>query len=225
MTRFFSSSQFDNKASNRCHVEGCAHNYIARRHRVQLYKIPRDPLVARKWLDACGFEHLAVSPTTVTFKVCREHFTSDDFEGPTTLRPDAVPSLFTTYSRSLIEKQNFNETNSSSPKRFRQDMASIRAKQIPAVNNTMNLGNNKRAQLPYRTNQQYQRQYPHEQIQTLSPSPSREMLDENIKQLNNDNKQTLDIDLNMNCADDGLSEVQLAHCPVKVNLISLICLL
>ncbi|CAF1687271.1 unnamed protein product, partial [Adineta ricciae] len=40
----------ENRASNRCHVDGCIHNYLARRHRVQLYKIPRDPTVARKWL-------------------------------------------------------------------------------------------------------------------------------------------------------------------------------
>lgn len=181
-----------------------------------MYKIPRDPIVARKWLDACGFENIQVSPSTSTFKVCREHFTQNDFEGPTTLRPDAVPSLFTTYSRSLIEKQNFNEANSSSPKRFRQDMASIRAKQIPSVNNN---GNNKRAQMPYRTNQQYQRQYQQDQIQTLSPSPSREILDENVKQLMNENKQALDMELTMNCVDDGLSEAQLANCPVKVDFI------
>lgn len=110
--------------------------------------------------------------------------------------------------------------NSSSPKRFRQDMASIRAKQIPSVNNNNNHGNTKRAQIPYRTNQQFQRQYQHDQIQNLSPSPSRDISDENIKQLINDNKQIADIELNMNCVDDGLSEVQLAHCPVKVNFIS-----
>lgn len=179
-----------------------------------MYKIPRDPAVARKWLDACGFENIQVSPSTSTFKVCREHFTQNDFEGPTTLRPDAVPSLFTTYSRSLIEKQNFNDTNSSSPKRFRADMASIRAKQTPAVNNNVN---NKRAQIPYRTTNQYQRQYLDQQ-QTLSPSPIREISDENNKQSINETKQMSDLELNMNCADDGLSDAQLAHCPVKVNI-------
>jgi hypothetical protein len=211
---------FENKAANRCHVEGCAHNYIARRHRVQLYKIPRDPTVVRKWLDACGFENVQISSSTSTFKVCREHFTQNDFEGPTTLRPDAVPSLFTTYSRSLMDKQNFNETNSSSPKRFRSDMASIRAKQTTPINNNNNMNNNKRPQIPYRNNNQYQRQYQQDQQQQqqqqiLSPSPIRENFDDNMKQLVNESKQIVDIELNMNCIDEILSEAQLEHCPVK----------
>jgi len=206
-------------------VEGCAHNYVARRHRVQLYKIPRDPTVVRKWLDACGFENVQISSSTSTFKVCREHFTQNDFEGPTTLRPDAVPSLFTTYSRSLMDKQNFNDTNSSSPKRFRPDMASIRAKQTTPINNNNNnnINNNKRPQIPYRNNNQYQRQYQQDQQQQqqqiLSPSPTRENFDDSMKQLVNEMKQTSDMELNMNCVDEILSEAQLEHCPVKVNLI------
>ena len=99
------------------------HNYVARRHRVQLYKISRDPVVARKWLDACGFESIPVSPSTSTFKVCREHFIPSDFEGPATLRSDAVPSLYTTYSP-------------NSTKRFRPDMTNIRPKQsTPTIQN------------------------------------------------------------------------------------------
>ena len=164
---------------------------------------------------------MQVSPSTSTFKVCREHFTQNDFEGPTTLRPDAVPSLFTTYSRSLMNQQDFNDTNSSSPKRFRPDMASIRAKQTtPTHNNSIN---NKRASIPYRNNNnnnQYQRQYQHDQQQTLSPSPTHENIEDSLKQLINDAKQTSDMELNMNCADEQLSEAQLAHCPVKVNFIT-----
>lgn len=93
-------------------------------------------------------------------------------------------------------------------------MASIRAKQSPTVNNNLN---NKRAQLPYRTTNQYQRQY-HDQQQTLSPSPIRDISDENSKQIINETKQMSDMELNMNCADDGLSDAQLANCPVKVNI-------
>ena len=242
------SFQFENKASNRCHVDGCAHNYVARRHRVQLYKIPRDPNIARRWLDACGYENIQVSPSSSTFKVCREHFTQNDFEGPTTLRPDAVPSLFTTFSRSLMNKQNVNDPNASSSsssltptpsaKRFRPDMASIRAKQSTPVTNTVN---NKRGSLPYRssnnssnnnntnnnTNQSYQRQHlsslanhhynnEQQQQQMLSPSPTRESFDESNKQTTHDTKLVTDIELNMNCMDEQLSDVQLSHCPVKV---------
>ncbi|CAF3384500.1 unnamed protein product [Rotaria sp. Silwood1] len=207
---------FENKASNRCHIEGCAHNYVARRHRVQLYKIPRDPIIARKWLDICGYENHPVSSSTSTFKICREHFTQNDFEGPTTLRPDAVPSLFTTYSRSLMDKLNLNDSNLSA-KRFRSDMASIRAKQTTPVNNNNNNNNNnnlnnKRMQIPYRNNS---KQYHHHEQQTLSPSPIRENFDDTMKQLLNETKQTIDIELNMNCMEEQLSEVQLAHCPVK----------
>jgi hypothetical protein len=129
----------------------------------------------------------------------------------------------------MDKNNNLNDTNSSSSstptssaKRFRSDMASIRAKQTAPMNNNMN---NKRAQIPYRNNNQYQRQFHqnHEQQQqTLSPSPTRENLEENLKQMINESKQTADIDLNLNCMDDQLSEVQLAHCPVKVNRIQLI---
>ena len=79
------------------------------------------------------------------------------------------------------------------------------------------------------TNQSYQRQqlsssaqhhYNNEQQQQqmLSLSPTRESLDESIKQLAHDNKLVIDIELNMNCMDDQLSEVQLGHCPVKVSM-------
>jgi hypothetical protein len=190
---------FENKASNRCHVDGCIHNYIARRHRVQLYKIPRDPTIARKWLDACGFEHLSISPSTSTFKVCREHFTSNDFEGPTTLRLDAVPSLFTTHSRSLMDKQN-----SSPNKRFRSDLTNVRAKQT-ITNNKQQQQQQRTTQLPYRNSNHYQRQ----QESMPASSPIQENFEENNKQI------IYDIDLNMNCFDEQLSDCQMKHCPVK----------
>ena len=38
-----------------------------------------------------------------------------------------------------------------------------------------------------------------------------------MKQLANEAKQLSDIELNMNCMDEGLSEAQMEHCPVKVN--------
>ena len=210
---------FENKASNRCHVDGCMHNYVARRHRVQLYKIPRDQTIARKWLDACGFEHVTLSPMTSTFKVCREHFTSNDFEGPTTLRSDAVPSLFTTHSRSLMDKQN-----SSPNKRFRADLNNIRAKQTL----TNNKQQQQQQQLQLQQQQQQQQQqrtsqlsyrnsltnnnanYSRQQEQMISSSsPIQENFDENNKQIN------YDIDLNMNCFEEPLSESQTSHRPVK----------
>jgi hypothetical protein len=87
------------------------------------------------------------------------------------------------------------------------------------------MNNNKRPQIPYRNNNQYQRQYQQDQQQQqqqqiLSPSPIRENFDDNMKQLVNESKQIADIELNMNCIDEILSEAQLEHCPVKVNFIS-----
>ncbi|CAF2139692.1 unnamed protein product, partial [Rotaria magnacalcarata] len=212
-TTFNHHDNFENKASNRCHVDGCIHNYVARRHRVQLYKIPRDSTIARQWLDACGFEHLSVSPLTSTFKVCREHFTPNDFEAPTTLRPNAVPSLFTTHSRSLMDKQNQPPT-----KRFRSEMTSMRAKQT-----ITNVNNNKQrtTQLSYRNNNNnsnnnnnnFQKQQ-EQSNQTLSLSPNFENFDDSNKELNIDAKQN-DSDLNMFCFEEQLSEYQMAHCPVK----------
>ncbi|CAF1210762.1 unnamed protein product, partial [Adineta ricciae] len=201
----------ENRASNRCHVDGCIHNYLARRHRVQLYKIPRDPTVARKWLDACGFQHLSVSPSTSTFKVCREHFTTNDFEGPAVLRPDAVPSLFTPHSRSLMDKQ------SPSPvKRFRQDMMNNRAKQPVTNNNNTNNMKQRSTPLTYRNNNTYQQRQQQEQSNaTILQSPTSENFDDSMKQLVNEAKQMIDMDLNMNCSEDQLSDTQLANCPVK----------
>jgi hypothetical protein len=135
-----------------------------------------------------------------------------------------------------MDKQNLNETNSSSSstptsaKRFRSDMASIRAKQTTPINNNNNM-NNKRAQIPYRNNNQYQRQYHHQhnheqqqqqqqqQQQNISSSPTHENLEDNLRQLMNETRSIADMDLNMNCMDEQLTEAQLAHCPVKVNLI------
>lgn len=178
-----------------------------------MYKIPRDPTIARKWLDVCGYDNIKLSTSTSTFKVCREHFTQNDFEGPTTLRPDAIPSLFTTYSRSLMDKHNLDDSNSST-KRFRSDMASIRAKQTTPVNNVNNNNtnmNNKRMPMSYRaSNKPYQNEQ-----QMLSPSPIRENFDESMKMLN-DSKQSIDIELTMNCMEDQLTEAQLIHRPVKV---------
>ena len=52
-----------------------------------------------------------------------------------------------------------NHHHQPSAKRFRSDMASIRAKQTtPTHNNNMN-NNNKRPQIPYRNNNQYQRPF------------------------------------------------------------------
>ena len=201
---------------------------------MQLYKIPRDPTIARRWLDACGYEGIPVTAATMTFKVCREHFTSNDFDGTTTLRVDAVPSLFTTHSRSLMGKQDPNGSSSSSinstpaAKRFRSDMASIRAKQTAPMTNPMN---NKRNSIPYRTpnnNPSYQRAqlgsnhhqlYQNnndQQLQILSPSPQHESFDENSKLINPDVKQTNDIELTMNCLEEPLTDAQLNHRSVKV---------
>lgn len=199
--------QFENKASNRCHVEGCLHNYVARRHRVQLYKISREPTIARKWLDACGYENVPVSPSTATFKVCREHFTSKDFDGPATLRYDAVPSLFTTYSRQMMNKQNPSGSN----KRFRPDPAALRAQQAAAFNAKQ------RSSFPYRNSQTFVRNDDEEQNSVVSLSPMTEQIDESLTSMFAENsKPTNDIDLLMNCGEDQLSEAQLSHRPVKV---------
>lgn len=204
-----------------------------------MYKIPRDSNIARRWLDACGYENFQISPSTASFKVCREHFNTNDFDGTTTLRPDAVPSLFSTHSRSLMNKQSINDLNLSSSsltsvpssKRMRTDMASIRAKQTTPTNN--NSFNNKRGPAAYRsnsTNYSYQRQQinvpthhilnneQHQSQQQIhSPSSVRDSLDDSFKQNTHDSKQITDIDLNMNCVDEPLSETQMAHCPVKVS--------
>jgi hypothetical protein len=196
---------FDNKASNRCHVDGCAHNYVARRHRVQLYKISRDLATARQWLDACGFENVPMSVSTTTFKVCREHFTQNDFEGPTTLRADAVPSLFTTYSRSLMDKQN-----PTSAKRFRSDAVNARAK-LPAMNHQ-----NRRSNIPYRNNNSYARPL-NQETMNVSLSPVRDNPDDPTKATMDDAKLANEIDLTMNCFDEQLSDTQAKHWPVKVH--------
>ena len=145
-----------------------------------------------------------------------------------------------------MNKQNTNDANASSSstptssaKRFRADMASIRAKQTTPMNNSST--NNKRTSLPYRTNNTnnpnlYQRQhmpsssltsahqhpYNNEQQQQQQqqyrvPSPTNESVDENAKHLMNEAKQSIDIDLHMNCMEDALSDVQVAHSPVKVS--------
>jgi hypothetical protein len=142
---------------------------------------------------------MSISPSTSTFKICREHFTPTDFEGPAILRSDAIPSLFTTHSRSLMDKQN-----PSPSKRFRSDLVNMRSKQMPNNNNNKQ----RTTQVPYRTsNNNYQ-----QQNQVLSTSPIHESFDENSKQI------ISDIDLNMNCSDEQLSDVQIAHCPVKVSI-------
>jgi hypothetical protein len=128
-----------------------------------------------------------------------------------------------------------NSSMNSTPqaKRFRSDMASIRAKQTTPMTNSMN---NKRNSLPYRptnTNQSYQRanlastnhqiynnndqQQQQQQVQILSPSPQHESFDENFKLINSDVKQTNEIELNMNCLEEQLSEAQLNHRPVKAS--------
>ena len=142
----------------------------------------------------------------MTFKVCREHFTSDDFEGPTTLRPDAIPSLFTTHSRSLMDKQN-----SSPSKRFRSDLNNLRPKST--------MTNNKQQQQQQQQQQQRMTQssyrnlnvYQRSQESLLSSPPVEENFDENAKQASSE------MDLLMNCYDEQLSESQMAHRPVKVN--------
>ncbi|CAF0769283.1 unnamed protein product [Didymodactylos carnosus] len=261
------SSPFESKATNRCFVEGCGHAYVARRHRVQLYKIPRDPEMARKWLDACG-SSAPVSPITSTFKVCREHFTPMDFEGPTTLRLDAVPSQFTAHSRLLMNKQSpqqstirqqsYNETvnsdinnhnnnnnsnisnnnnnnNNNNAKRFRSDnIASIRpkqnsadAKRIQKTTNTQSYVNynqtrfrsSKNSHFPQITSQ-YQpfnnSQQKQEFSPPLSPLPRRESIEESIKQMIRETKQQIDVELNMSCSEEQLTDAQLSHFPVKV---------
>jgi hypothetical protein len=168
--------------------------------------------VARKWLDICGFEHISISPSTSTFKVCREHFTPNDFEGPAILRSDAVPTLFTIHSRALMDKQN-----PSSTKRFRSDMTNIHAKQ-PTSNSNNNI-KPRTPQLSYRnTNYHRQQEQQQQQNQAVLSSPTGENFDDNSKQIINDTKQINDIDLNMNCSEEQLSDIQLGHCPVKVSL-------
>ena len=162
-----------------------------------MYKISRDPQIARKWLDACGFESIAVSPSTATFKVCREHFTPNDFEGPATLRFDAVPSQFTAQSRALIERNN---PSSSFNKRFRGENGSK-----PAIN----VLSNKRQSPTDRSNVDIDL--------TQSPPSSYLQSDESFLRLGNDSKSMNDIELAMICTEEPLSEVQLKRNAVKVS--------
>lgn len=166
-----------------------------------MYKISRDPAIARKWLDACGYENVPVSPSTATFKVCREHFTPNDFDGPASLRYDAVPSLFTPYSRQLMNKQN-----PSSNKRFRPDPAAFRAQQMTKRNSTT-----------FRNSSTLNRTDDEEQHSVISLSPMPDNPDETVQSVFNDNvKSNFDMDLMMNCSEEQLSEAQLSHRPVKV---------
>ena len=148
---------------------------------------------------------MPLSSSTTTFKVCREHFTQNDFEGPTTLRADAAPSLFTTYSRSLMDKQN-----PTSAKRFRSDAVNARAKP-PAMNHQ-----NRRSNIPYRNNNSYARPQ-NQETMNVSLSPVRDNPDDQTKATMDDAKLANEIDLNMNCFDEQLSDTQAKHWPVKVN--------
>jgi len=96
-----------------------------------------------------------------------------------------------------------DKQNSSPTKRFRSDLTNIRA--IPNSNNKQ-----RTTQLSYRNNN-YQRQQ-EQQNQIISSSPIHENFDENDKQI------IYDMDLNMNCFEEQLTDSQMAHCPVKVSL-------
>jgi hypothetical protein len=138
--------------------------------------------------------------------VCREHFTPDDFEGPATLRYEAVPSQFTNYSRSLMDKQN-----PTSAKRFRSDM-----NMNSHVRSSSSIVPNKRTSMNYRQCQTYGKQ-DDEHTPMISLSPTRDINDDNLGQLQADIKSSNDIDLTMNCFEEQLTEVQMSHRAVKVN--------
>jgi hypothetical protein len=96
-----------------------------------------------------------------------------------------------------------DKQNSSPTKRFRAD---IRAKQT-MTNNKQPQQQQRTTQLPYRNSNHYQRQQ-----EPIPPSsPIQENFDDNNKQI------IYDIDLNMNCVDEQLSDCQMKHCPVKVS--------
>jgi len=105
-----------------------------------------------------------------------------------------------------MEKQN-----SSPIKRFRSDLINIRGKQQIIPNNNNNK-QQRTTQLSYRNNNNnYQREQQNQIISSSSPI---------YENFNEDNKQiNYDIDLNMNCFEEQLSDSQIAHCPVKVNLL------
>ena len=130
----------------------------------------------------------------------REHFIHSDFEGPATLRSDAVPSLFTTYSRSLMDQHNPNAA-----KRFRPDTANICPKQSTPMMH------NRRTTAPCRTSQSYSKD-DEDQNSVILSSPTRESFEETMTHIVTDAKQVFDIDLNMNCSDEQLSEAQVSLC-------------
>jgi hypothetical protein len=101
-----------------------------------------------------------------------------------------------------MEKQN-----SSPTKRFRSDLINIRGKQQIIPNNNKQ---QRTTQLSYRNSNNYQRE---QQNQIILSSPIYENFNEDNKQIN------YDMDLNMNCFEEQLSDSQMAHCPVKVNFI------
>ena len=98
-----------------------------------------------------------------------------------------------------------DKQNPSPTKRFRSDLANIRSKQI-STTTTNNNNKQRTTQVPYRNSNNYQ-----QQNQVLSSSPIQENFEESNKQI------ISDIDLNMNCVDEQLSDVQMAHHPVKVS--------
>lgn len=110
------------------------------------------------------------------------------------------------------------DKQSSSPtKRFRSDMINVRAKQTMS---NINYNKQRTTQLSYRNtnnmNNYQKQQEQSNQISSLSPAP--ENYDDNMKEMLSDIKQNNDIDLNMFCFEEQLSDVQLEHSPVKVCL-------
>jgi phosphoenolpyruvate carboxylase len=100
-----------------------------------------------------------------------------------------------------------DKQNSSPNKRFRSDLTNVRAKQTITNNKQQQQQQQRTTQLPYRNSNHYQRQ----QESMPASSPIQENFEENNKQI------IYDIDLNMNCFDEQLSDCQMKHCPVKVS--------
>lgn len=70
-------------------------------HIFMFFRIPKDPVLQKKWLQICNFQRLLNRPKLSSIRICSAHFDTDSFSFIPSkgnyhrlyLKPDAVPKL------------------------------------------------------------------------------------------------------------------------------------
>ncbi|KAI0980147.1 hypothetical protein GJ496_004272 [Pomphorhynchus laevis] len=193
----------------KCSIMGCSNHYMPKRRAVPLYNLPRDDVLAKRWLKACRREDVQFQSYT-RFRICKNHFQADDFDNDGNLKSTSIPSLFSPRSLDMqIHLRNMNL-------RKRKEKIVDDENEVYSTNKIVPAHLSKRAAALRGSKLAIKRRKAQQRLQQQKAADWKVAYDnlskhdDGIRIVGEDRIKDEPLELTMTCEDDGLSQSQIA---------------